>query len=154
MAWFAIDIEQHPPTLAALLHDAGMIGKRDLSYRAMAARVSQKAGEVWDLDYGWVSKAAAHPRGASLRGLVTVSEGGKVVLHAGSYYDEWEVIVVLYHMLRELQQVIAQVAKLMVKVRKEWIEESLPVQQEVRATWRRLDETAEARMEGWRPAQS
>ena len=148
----AIDIEQHPPTLAALLYDKGMIGKGELSYRKMAARLSPKAREVWDCDYGWLSKAAAHPRGTSLQGLVTVSKDGVLVLTIGGYYDEWEVTVVLYHLLREIQQVMAQVAKLMVGVHEEWITEAIPVQAEVEATWRQLDETAEDRMKGWRPA--
>jgi hypothetical protein len=148
----AIDIEQNPPTLAALLHDKGMIGKRQLSYRQMAARMSPKAREVWDRDYGWLSKAAAHPRGTSMRGLVTVNKDGVLILTIGSYYDEWEVTVVLYHLLRELQQVMAQVAKMMVGVHEEWIAEAVRVQAEVNATWRQLDETAEERMKGWRPA--
>ena len=146
----AIDAEQHPPTLQAVLHDTDMIGKGKLTYTAMAARISPATAETWKMVYGWVSKAAAHPRSTSLRALVTLDENGVATLQLGPYYDEWEVTVCLYHLLRQIETLLARVGQVVGDVDQEWIQEAVAAQQEVKATWVRLDEIAEARMQGWR----
>ena len=146
----AIDAEQHPPTLQAVLRDTDRIGRGKLTYTAMAARISPATAETWKVDYGWVSKAAAHPRGTSLRGLVTLDENGVATLQVGPYYDEWEVTVCLYHLLRQIETLLARVGQVVGDAGQEWIQGAVAAQQEVKATWVRLDEVEGARMQGWR----
>ena len=138
----AEDAENHPPTLTALLEGEGKIGKRDLALQKMAERVSPKAREVWDANYGTVSKRAAHPRLESMQGLTATGPDGQTTLWPGSQYDEVEVRIVLYYVLRELALVFATVAKLTCSVGSDWANRSISTLDKVNSLWRQIDEWA------------
>ena len=138
----ALDIEHHPPTLAALLDGQGKLGKGKLTFGKMAERVSAKRREVWGNDYGMLSEHGAHTRLNSLRGLVVVGSDGQQVIRPGGHYDETWVNVVLYYAMRELVQVIATVAKVTASAGSDWITSALPIQKELDSLWRQIDERA------------
>ena len=142
----ANDVENNPPTLAALLDGEGRLGRGDLTFARMAERLSPKAKEVWDYDYGWVSKSAAHPRLESMQGLTTIGPGKQITLRPGGYYDEVEVDNVLYHLLRELVQLMTQIAKVTACAGIDWVTGALPVFEEVESAWIRLDQKAGERL--------
>ena len=66
----ANDVEIHPGTLAVLVKD-GEGTKERLNFGNMAKRISPEAKEVWDDDYGTISKHAAHVRPESIQALIT-----------------------------------------------------------------------------------
>ena len=138
----ANDVENNPPTLAALLDGEGRLSKGDLAYARMAERLSPKAKEVWDDDYGWVSKSAAHPRLESMRGLTTSGPDKQTILRPGGYYDEVEVVNVLYYLLRELVQLMAQITKVTAEAGIDWVTGAMPIFKEVESAWTRLDKWA------------
>ncbi len=78
----AKDCENHRPTLDALLHERGRLGRKDLTLAKMAERVG--IGPVWISDYGSLSEFA-HPRPLSLRASV---EPNTNKLRLGPSYDE------------------------------------------------------------------
>lgn len=144
----ARDIEIHPPTLAALLDGEGKIGRGDLAYGKMAGRLSAKAQEVWDSDYGVLSEYGTHPRLASMRGLVTEDPDGRLMLRPGGHYDQVWVRMVLYYMLRELVFVLETVAKTTVDAGIDWVNDAESVFKEVMALWQWIDEWAGQQLEG------
>ena len=135
----AEDAENHPPTLTALLDGEGKIGRRDLALGKMAERLSPKAREVWDDNYGTLSKRAAHPRLESMQGLV-INLDGEVTLRPGSHYDEVEVRIVLYCLLRELFHVMTTIDKLTTQIQSDWHTQAMPTFEEVNALWIEIDE--------------
>ena len=136
----ANDAEGHPATLQALMEDEGMLGKGQLSLGKMAERVSPGARGVWADDYGTVSAFGAHPRPQSIRALTEVTTDGRLILSPHSFYDEIHVSIVLYYLLREVEQVMATTAKLTFSVGSEWLLEAQPISKEVNSLWRRIDE--------------
>ena len=142
-----LDAEQNPDILAALLDGEVTFRERNLSFRKMAERVSPKAKEVWDSDYGTLSEYGAHPRQASMRMLVTEGPDGAMVLRPGGYYDKVWVNVVLYYVLRELSLVFETVAKVTVSVGIDWVTGAIPVLDRINALWQQIDEWADQRME-------
>lgn len=138
----AEDAENHPPTLAALLDGEGRFGRGELTYGKMAERISPKAREVWNQDYGDLSERAAHPRRMSLLALTTLRSDGQVTLKPGSYYDEVEVKAVLYYLLRQLVLVVRTVSLITSEVGSTWVNDAKPVFDDVNALWRRIDEWA------------
>ena len=91
----AKDIENHPPTLKALLEGEGRIGKGQFTFAEMAKRISPEAKAKWDDDYGKLSEYAAHTRLASIRGLNTIGPDGQEVLQLGSQYDKVRTMITL-----------------------------------------------------------
>ena len=138
----AHDIEIHPPTLTALWAGTGKIGTGDLTYGKMAKRVSDKAKNAWDNDYGALSKYGAHPRFASMRGLVTESTDGEMVLRPGGHYDQIWAKMVLCHTLRQLVLVLETVAKVTASAGIDWVTNATPVFDEVMFRWQQMDEWA------------
>ena len=138
----AQDVENHPPTLAALLNGDGTLGRGELTFGKMAQRVSAKTKEAWDDDYGALSKYGAHPRTGSMRGLVEVGSDGRIVLRPGGHYDEVWANVVLYHVLRELVQVLATVAKVTASAGIDWVTNAIATFEEVDSLWRQIDRRA------------
>ena len=148
----ANDSEGYPPTLAALLDDKSesRIGRGDLKFSMMAERLSCKTKEVWDWDYGWASRSAAHPSSDSMMGLTTTGLDGQLMPRPGGYYDEVEIANVLYHLLRELIQLMAQIAKVTATAGiDDWCKRALPVFEEVESAWMRLDKEAGDLMQGY-----
>ena len=138
----AHDIEIHPPTLTALLDGEGKIGRGNLTYGNMAKRISGKAKEAWDNDYGALSRYGAHPRLGSMRALVTEGPDGEVVLRPGGHYDRIWANMVLCYTLRELVLVLETVAKITAFAGIDWVDSATPVFEEVMALWQRIDEWA------------
>ena len=139
VAW---DIEVHAPSLDALWDDEGKLGKGELTYAKMAERASPKTKEAWDVDYGFLSAHGAHTRSRSLRSLGAARPDGQIVLRPGGQYDKVLMDSVLYHMLRELVQVLATVAKLTTFAGIDLTVGAEPTLEEVDALWRRMDELA------------
>ena len=143
----AHDIWIHPPTLDALLEGNGTLGKGKLTFGNMAIRVSAKAKEAWDDDYGSLSQYAAHPRIGSMRGLVDVDSDGQIVLRAGGRYDEIWVNTVLYHLLRQLVLIFEIIAKVTASAGIDWVTGAVPILDEIMALWGRVDEWASQQLE-------
>ena len=142
----ALDSESNPAALSALLDDKDKIGRGDFSLGKMAERVSAKTKEVWDDDYGMLSRYGAHPRRGSLEELVEIGPDGKMILRPGSHYDETWVGVVLYYTLRELVQVFATVAKITAAAGIDWVTGAISTLEEVDNLWRQIDERARERL--------
>ena len=134
----ALDAENHPPTLAALLDGEGRLS----TFGKMANRVSAKAKIVWDDDYGMLSEHGAHTRLASLRELVATGPDGQIVLRPGGHYDEVWVNVVLYYTLRELVRVFGTVEKVTAFAGIDWVTSAMPTLKEVDFLWRQIDRRA------------
>ena len=90
------DLENHAPTLGALLDDADKMRDRQFTFGKMAQRESLKTKKAWDHSYGFASSFAAHPRKLSLRKLFAVDPNGKIILKPGSHYDRVEVNTVIF----------------------------------------------------------
>ena len=136
------DAENYPATLEALFDDTDKLGKGKLTFSNMAQRVSPKAKEVWDSNYRFVSRFAAHPRNLSIRKLITVDSDGKIILRPGSHYDRVEVNTVIFYTLGELLKVMATMAKLTHSVRSNWADDALPVIEKVNSLYYHIDEEA------------
>ena len=143
----AEDAETHTPTLDALLDGNGKIGRGDLALTEMAWRISPKAKEVWDSDYGYVSEYAAHPRGKSLRGLISTDPEGQINLQAGSNYDKVEVNAVLYYLLRQLAQVMFTAEKLTAEAGSDWAARSKSIFDKVMSLWPQIDDWVRVQLE-------
>ena len=142
-----LDAEQNSDILAGLLDGEATFRDKNLTFRKMAERVSPKAKEVWDSDYGTLSEYGAHPRIASMRGLVTEGLDGEMVLRPGGYYDQVWVNMVLYYTLRQLSLVFETVAKVTVSAGVDWVTGAIPVLDEVNALWQKIDEWAGKQLE-------
>ena len=118
------------------------LARGDLTLGKMAERASVKTKEVWDDDYGMLSRYGAHPRTGSIRGLIEIGSDGQLVLRPGSHYDEVWVSAVLYHMLRELGQVFATVAKVTACEGIDWVTSALATLKETDFLWRQIDRRA------------
>ena len=146
----AEDSENHPPTLDALLHSKGRLGRGQLTFRKMAERISPKARKAWDEEYGDLSARAAHPRRQSLMGLTKLQSSGRITIRPGSNYDEAEVMSVLYYLLSQLVLVRRTVALITYGVGSNWtygvgsnwIIDSQPAFDDVDVLWRQIDEWA------------
>ena len=136
----ALDAENYPKTLSALLDGDGKLGRGDLALTEMAKRVSPMVKDAWDHDYGALSMYGAHPRVGSLQGLVTVGTGEHLVLRSGGHYDEMWVNIVLYFMLRELGQVLAIVEAVTASAGVDWATGAMPTFKEIDSLWRQIDE--------------
>ena len=134
----ALDAENHPQTLAALLCGKGRID----SFGKMAKRVSAKAKEVWDDDYGRLSSFGAHPRIESMQGLVSTDPSGDFTLQVGGHYDVMWMNVLLYDLLGELVFLFETTAKLTHSVESDWASRSLSLLDEVISLRRQIDEWA------------
>ena len=115
----------------------------------MAGRVSPKHKEVWDADYGRVSEAAAHPRHQSMLGLITVGSDGRKLLEMSGRYDEMEAAKVLYYLLRELTQLMGQIAKLTCGAGQDWSTNTMPVIEELASAYRRSEEWSSDHVRGY-----
>ena len=142
----AEDAETHDLTLDAL-DGNGKIGRGDLALTKMAARISPKAKEVWDSDYGYLSEYAAHPRGKSLRGLLSTGLDGQITLQVGSNYDVVNVNTVLYYLLRQLMLVCKHVAVLTDQAGSDWAARSKSTFDKVMSLWPQIDEWARVQLE-------
>ena len=138
----ALDIENNPATLSALLHGDGKIGRGELTLKKMAERVSPKTKVAWDDDYGGLSKFGTHPRVESMQGLITTDSDGRMTLRAGGHYDEVWINFVMYHLLRELVQMFATVAKVTAFAGIDWITSAMPTLEEIDSLWRQIEEQA------------
>ncbi len=134
----ALDAENHPQTLVALLCGKGRIDR----FGKMAKRVSAKAKEVWDDDYGRLSSFGAHPRIESMQGLVSTDPSGDFTLQVGGHYDVIWVNVLLYDLLGELVFLFETTAKLTHSVESDWATRSLSLLDEVISLRRQTDEWA------------
>ena len=143
----ANDAENHAPTLNALLDGDGKIGSGELSLAMMAGRISPKAKEAWERDYGHASKYAAHPRQLSLHSLTSIGPNDQTTLQLGSHYDELEVTNVLYYLLDQLVQVWATTAKLMREIRRDWDHDARPLFEQVMSLCQQINEWAGKQLE-------
>ena len=139
----ARDIENHRPTLDALLGGEGKLG----TFGKMAERVSPKAKEVWDIEYGWLSKFAAHTRYESMRGLVVTGTDGQTTLGPGGRYDKIEVMAGLYSVLRMLVFNMEIVTKVTYSAGIDWIVDAMPVFKKVEALLQEIDDWASEQIE-------
>ena len=114
----------------------------------MAKRLSPKAKEVWDADYGWVSESAAHPRHQSMLGLITVGPDGQKLLEMSGRYDETEAANVLYYLMRELIQLMGQVARLTRGAGIDWSTGTMPLAEELGSLSRQLEKWVSDRVMG------
>lgn len=136
------DAENHPATLAALFDDEGKLGRGNLALGEMAERISPNAKEAWDKTYGFVSKAAVHPRRMSMLGVTSVGPDGQVTLRPGGVYDKVVVDTVVCLMLRELIQVMKIVAQLTDSAKSDWLNDAMPVYKSVEALYRWMEARA------------
>ena len=143
----AFDSEQNSDILAALLDGEDTFRKRNLTFGKMAERVSPKAKEVWDSDYGTLSEYGAHPRLASMRGLVTEGTDGEMVLRPGGHYDQVWVNTVFYYALRELVLIFETAAKFTACAGIDWVTGAIPLFDEVNVLWQQIDEWAGEQLE-------
>ena len=142
----ALDSETHGPTLRALLHDDGRLGRGKLAYGQMAKRQSARREEVWGDDYGYLSEHA-HPRFRSMVALVQFGPDGQKVVRPGSHYSELSVNVVLYYMSREIVQMFAVVHKLTAGAGIDWESNALPNLAKVDDLWRQIDAKTRTQVE-------
>ncbi len=140
----ATDGECHPPTLRALWDPE----RRLPPFADMAKRLSPKAKEVWSADYGWISESAAHPRFESMRGLVTVGPDGRKLLEMSGRFDEVEPANVLYYLMRELVQLMGQVARLNLGAGTDWSTGTIPLAEELGSLSRKLEKWASDQVDG------
>ena len=138
----AEDAESHPSTLDALLDGKGKLGRGDLALGQMAKRWSPDAKVVWDQNYGILSERAAHPRLESMKGLTAVGPDGQVTLRPGCHYDEVEVKIVLFYLLRELVLVMTTIAVVTDQVEIDWVTGAMPAFKEVDSLWKQIDKWA------------
>ena len=141
------DAENYPPTLDALFDEENKLGRGQFTFSNMAKRLSPKAKEVWDSNYGFMSRFAAHPRHLSIRKLIAVDTDGKMTIRPGSHYDRVEVSTVILYTLGKLLNVMATMAKLTHSVGSNWADDALPVVKRVNSLFYRIDEWAQKELE-------
>ena len=139
----ADDIENHPPTLDALLGGEESIG----SFASMADRLGPQGRAVWDAYYGMVSEYAAHTRTMSLRSLNTIGSDGRQLLRPGGNYDEVYVVAALSLLSREIVTVMKTVAQLTTPLGSDWVNRAMPVFQANDSLWKVLDGKTAAQLE-------
>ena len=134
----AIDVEKHPRTLEAYLHDPDEKWKGKLSFKSMASRCSPKEMELWDHDYGIASALASHPRAGSFRTLADNGPGQRPTLHVGNRYNGPLVRVILGYLLIELLYLLAQMEILTYSVGGNWAMDAEVFAAKALSAWRRI----------------
>ena len=142
----AMDAEIHAPTLRALLHDEGKLGRGKLTYGQMAKRQSAKREEVWGNDYGYLSEHT-HPRFKGMVALVQFGPYGQKFVKPGSHYSELSVNITLYYMARETLRMSAVVHKLTASAGTDWQSSALPNLAKVDCLWRQIDAKTRSQVE-------
>ena len=140
----ADDIENHPPTLDALLEGKERISK----FGKMAGRLGPQGKTVWDANYGMVSEYAAHPRTMSLRSLNSIGSDGQPLLRPGSNYDEVYVNAALFFLSQQIVKVMKTVAQLTTPLASDWAIRAMPEFEEVDSLWKEIDEQFAAQLDG------
>ena len=138
----ANDVEIHPGTLAVLVKD-GEGTKERLNFGNMAERTSPEAKEVWDDDYGTISKHAAHVRPESIQALITVDAQGRNIVSVHSHYDRFWADLSIYYLSRQLVQIMATTSILTEAIGSTWTDEAMPTFKEVDMLWKRVWERLE-----------
>ena len=128
------DCEKHQPTVDALLHEKGELGKGDLTYGKMAEREGIK--QEWDQGYGHLSKFA-HGRPLALDVLI---DPGSHEVRLGAHYDR----VLLTYCCEVLIRAALRMTKYLVSVlgsRAElWMKETEAIVKEARVWLAELDQ--------------
>ena len=126
----AEDVEVCPKTLELLLHgdpnDKVRLGRGDLSYGAMSARISPEAAEAWKRTYDAVSVYATHPRSTGLQTLVTW--GGKNLPHLSlnPHYDRQQLAVCVELVAKESMNLVKTVVQLLHDTGSDWQTRAYP----------------------------
>ena len=143
----AEDVAVHPPTLEALLHDTAKLGVGDLSYSAMAGRISEKAQGAWKEDYGNLSRQGAHPRMGSMLGVLTPSGGGTTI-GLGGRYEEFHAAWVFFELFSQIKHMFVRLAELTGEAGATWVEGAMSTWESAEREWTRLDEWARGKLDG------
>ena len=126
----AEDVEIYPKTLSLLLHgdpnDKVRLGRDDLSYGAMAARISPRAVEAWKRTYDAVSVYATHPKSTGLQTLVAWDGDNMPHLSLDSGYDRQQLAVCIELVARESMNLIKTVVQLLHGTERDWILQAHP----------------------------
>ncbi len=120
----AEDVEVCPKTLELLLHgdpnDKVRLGRDDLSYGAMSARISPEAAEAWKRTYDAVSVYATHPRSTGLQTLVTWDGENLPHLSLDSDYDRQQLAACIELVANESMNLIKTVVQLLHDTGSDW----------------------------------
>ena len=126
----AEDVEIYPKTLEVLMHgnpdNKVRLGRDDLSYGAMVARISPKAAEAWKKTYDAVSVYATHPRSAGLELLVTWDSQSKSHLGLRPRYDREQLAVCVELIAGECLHLIKTVMQALHGIERDWVLETHP----------------------------
>ena len=114
------DIEINPATLQALLFDEGKLGTGELRYSEMAHRISPKAGNTWENDYGDVSKYGAHPRMKALESSVVWDKSETPRLSLPSFYNKGWVAACIGMAAKQAINLVGTVVKLLQGTESKW----------------------------------
>ena len=132
----AADIEVEPATLDALLLGKGEIGKDNLTFANMAARLPNEEIDLWKNDYKIASRYGTHPGHNSSQWLISPPQDGQKFLGMGSFfYSEEDVNTVLYFILFQLVKVMWTLRKVTDSVGSPWGTHSRPEFEEVFYLW-------------------
>ncbi len=120
----ADDIEVYPKTLDVLLDESPTakirLGRDDLSYGAMAGRISTKAAEVWKDTYESVSVYATHPRSTGLKALVSWDSKDVPHLSLASSYNREQLAVCIELVATECLSLSKTVMQLLDETGSDW----------------------------------
>jgi len=144
----AEDIEQHPPTLRALLDGDGNLGKGELTFGKMAERLSSNVKAAWGASYGMLSEHGAHPRLKSMLGLVATNpSASQRGLRPGGLYDALSINAVLLYAAQTLVQAMATFVKLADEAGLNWAASAMPAFEAVDSLWKELDAWASGQLQ-------
>ncbi|MCH8061749.1 MAG: hypothetical protein IH861_04520 [Chloroflexi bacterium] len=119
----ALDCENNPATLEALLGNVGRLGKGKLTYTEMAKRQGDDFYNAWKYNYGVLSEYAAHSRENSLKVLID-PETHNLVL--ASRYDRELFVGVCDALLAAAIGTSDIIAKVLGHEAQRWQSETLP----------------------------
>lgn len=137
----AEDVAIHPPTLEALFHDTAKLGQGDLSYSAMAERISKKAKAAWRQNYGDLSRYGAHPRMGSLMGVLTQTDG-RTTLGLGGRYQEIATAWFFLELFAQLKYMFVRVGESTGEASVNWVDGAVPTFELVEKEWNQLEDWA------------
>lgn len=120
----AKDCGRNAPTLEALLNDAGLLGRGNLTFSKMAEREGIKP--LWDTGYGHLSRFA-HPRSLSLKALVYL---GTKTLRLGASYDRVLFLYCCEVLIRDALRMTEYMVVLLGSKASAWQEQTWPIVQQ------------------------
>ena len=135
----ARDSENYPATLDALFEGKGRITRGKFAFKEMAGRLPPEEGEGWLGQYLEVSAYASHPAPDSMRGVTSVEPSGRKVLRPGGHeYDRLAIDDAIYHLLTEIIDVLANLAKVLWGIDSEWVVDTVPVREQLTSVRNKL----------------